>query len=347
VVIGKLEHEQEPPPLVCIEPAHIPIEGVLPARALTRVEYSPNKTSLMTSRADQKAVRSRNTSAYVMLANVSDQTLTVPKSTVLGIAEQASEQLIDRITQRKEPSSDSPLRPQNKNEALYRKLLNGKLDHLTQEDRELIEPILLKYALVFHDDETNDFKGTNAIEHEIPIGNARSIKRPQYRIPYALRKEMQTQVKNMLNKGVIRPSNSPCSAPAIWVPKKSADGIPKYRYCVDFRALNSVTKVDTYPIPVFEEATASLHGSRYFTTLNCQSGFWQVPIKEEHRERTGFTVPSGHYEFTRLPFGLLNSPSNFERLMDIVLRNLIVTHCWIFIDDLIMFSNKLKSTRSD
>jgi hypothetical protein len=96
VVIGKLElqQEQEPPPLVCIDPAHIPIKGVLPARALTRVECSSSKTTLMTSRADHKAVRSPNTSAYVTLANFSDQTLTVPKSTVLGIAEEASEPLI-------------------------------------------------------------------------------------------------------------------------------------------------------------------------------------------------------------------------------------------------------------
>ena len=178
-----------------------------------------------------------------------------------------------------------------------------------------------------HDEETNDFKGTNVIEHEIPIGDERPIRRPQYRTPYALRKEMQTQVDNMLDKGVIRPNNSPWSAPAILVPKKSADDTPKYRFCVDFRTLNSVTKFDTYRIPVFEEATASLHGSRYFTTLDCQSRFWQVPIKEEHRERTAFTVPSGNYEFTRLPFGLSHSPSNFQRLMDIVLRNLLGTHC--------------------
>ena len=115
--------------------------------------------------------------------------------------------------------------------------------------------------------------------------------------------------------------------------QEKLDGNPKYRFCVDFRALNSVTKFDTYSIPVFQDATVSLHGSRYFTTLDCQCGFWQVPIKEEHRERTEFTVPSGLYEFTRLPFGLSNSPSNFHRLMDIVLRNFIGTHCWIFIGD--------------
>jgi hypothetical protein len=137
----------------------------------------------------------------------------------------------------------------------------------------LIKPIQVKYAHVFHDEETNDYKGTNVMEHEIPIGDARPIRRPQYRTPYALRQEMKTQVQNMFDKGVIRPSNSPWSAAAILVPKKSPVGKPKYRCCVDFRALNAVTKFDTYPLSVFEEAKASLHGSRYFTTLECQSGF--------------------------------------------------------------------------
>jgi hypothetical protein len=124
-----------------------------------------------------------------MLANFSDQTLTVAKSTVLGIVEEASEALIDRVNQRKEPDSDRPQKPQRKkkNKALYRKLLNGKLDHLSQEDRELIEPIILKYAHVLHDKESNYFKGINVMEHAIPIGDARTIRRPQYRTPYALR----------------------------------------------------------------------------------------------------------------------------------------------------------------
>jgi hypothetical protein len=148
---------------------------------------------------------------------------------------------------------------------------------------------------------------------------------------------METQVQNMFDKGVIRPRNFPWSAPAILVPKKSPESIPKYRFCVDFRAPNAVTKFDTYPLPFFEKATASLHGFRYFTTTDCQSGFCQVPIKDVHRERTGFTVPSAHYEFNRLQFGLSNSPSKFQRRMDIVLRNLIGTQVFIFIDDLIIF----------
>jgi hypothetical protein len=81
-----------------------------------------------------------------------------------------------------------------------------------------------------------------------------------------------------------------------------------------------------------------LHGSKYFSVLDCYSGFWKVPIKEEHRERTRFTVPFGHYNFNRLPFGLSNNPSNFQSLMDFVLRNHIGVQCYIFIDDIIIFS---------
>jgi len=176
------------------------------------------------------------------------------------------------------------------------------------------------------------------MEHQILVGDTPPIRRPQYRTPYALRHEMEAQVENMLEKGIIRASSSPWLAPAILVPKKTADGKQKYWFCVDFRALNAGTKFDSYPLPVFEKTTSTLFGSRYFSILDCYSGFWQVPIKEEHKERTGFTVPRGHYEFNRLPFGLSNSPSNFQPLMDIVLKILVGTECWVFIDDVIVFS---------
>jgi hypothetical protein len=189
------------------------------------------------------------------------------------------------------------------------------LNHFIPEERQLIEPVLIEYAHVFYDEEYNQFKGTNVIEHEIILSDTKPTKRPPYRTPYALRDEMKEQVQKMLDQGVIRESNTPCSAPALLVPKMSRDGKPRFRFCVNLRALNAVTRFDSYPLPIFEERTSTLHGSRYFTTLDCYSGFWQVSIKE-HRERTAFTVPGGHYEFNRLPFGLSNSPSNFQRLMD-------------------------------
>ena len=147
---------------------------------------------------------------------------------------------------------------------------------------------------MFHDEDTNDINCTDVMEHQILLGNTAPVRRPQYRTQYGPRHELEVQVVNMLDKGIIRASNSLWSATGFLVPKKTADGEQKYRFCVDFRGPNAATKFDSYPLPVFEETTSTIFGSRYFSVLDCYSGFWQVPIKEEHKERTGFTVQQGH-----------------------------------------------------
>ena len=126
------------------------------------------------------------------------------------------------------------------------------------------------------------------MEHQILVGDTPPIRQPQYRTPYALRQEMGAQIENMLKNEIIRESNSAWSAPGILVQKKTKDGKPKYRFCVDFRAVNAATKFYPYPLPVFEETTSSLFGSGDFSVLDCYSGFRQVPINEEHKERAGF-----------------------------------------------------------
>jgi len=202
-----------------------------------------------------------------------------------------------------------------------------------------MEPVLRKYRHVFHVKGSNDFRGTDLIEHRIVTGDAKPIRKPPYRVPFALRKEMDKQVQDMLEKGVIEESSSPWSAPAILVPKKCLDGRPKYRFCVDFRALNAVTQFDTYPLPLIEQASSALHGSKYFSTIDLYSGFWQVKIAEENKMKTAFSTPSGHYHFQRLPYGLSNSPASFQRLMDVVLRNLTGELCYVFIDDVLVFAD--------
>jgi transposase InsO family protein len=273
-----------------------------------------------------------------MVANLSDEEQTIPKATVLGIAEETTEALVDKINPKVEPRlcpSEIQQR-QARNKELYQKLLQGKLDHLSTEDRQEIEPVLLKYAHVFHDDESNDFKGTDLVEHEIHVGNARPIKRPPYKVPYALRDEMKRQVDDMLKRGIIRESKSPWSAPAILVKKKSLNGNQSYRFCIDFRGLNSVTKMDSYPLPQITETTANLYGSKYFSVLDLYSGFHQLSIKEEHKELTGFSVPHGKFECNRMSFGLCGAPSSFQRLMDVALRDMVGTELYVYMDDVIL-----------
>jgi hypothetical protein len=116
----------------------------------------------------------------VLLANFSQEKLTLPKATVLGLAEEVSEALTDRINIEKPQGTGSPNSPQMgaRHKALYDKLLGGKLDHLNKNEKRLIEPVLQKYAHVFHDEETNDFKSRNVIEHKIVVTDPTPIRRP-------------------------------------------------------------------------------------------------------------------------------------------------------------------------
>jgi hypothetical protein len=131
-----------------------------------------------------------------MLANFSNETLILPKATTVGVAEEISESTVNRINAKAETNPNEPPKPtrKRKDEALYNKLLQGKLDNLTPEERQHIEPVIEKYAHIFHDEETNDFKGTSVIEHQIPVGDAQPIRRPPYSTPYALRGEMEQQI---------------------------------------------------------------------------------------------------------------------------------------------------------
>lgn len=176
--------------------------------------------------------------------------------------------------------------------------------------------------------------------HKIETGLAAPIRKAPYKSPFALGREMNRQVQKMLDKGVISPSHSPWSAPVVLVPKKTENEVPRYRFCFDFRALNAVNKYDSYPLPQFEETASTLSDSKYFSVLDCYSGFWQINIHEPHREKTVFSVLSlGHYQYNRLSYGLSNSLASFQRLMNLFLKNLTGTECSVFIDDCIVYSD--------
>jgi hypothetical protein len=107
-----------------------------------------------------------------------------------------------------------------------------------------------------------------------------------------------------------------------------------------------VTQFDAYPLPILEEAVATLHGSKYFMVIDCYSGLWQTKLAEEDKIKTAFSTPSGHYQFHRLPYGLSNSPASFQRLMDLVLRDLTGTEYFTFIYDILIFANDIQTSSS-
>jgi hypothetical protein len=132
--------------------------------------------------------------------------------------------------------------------------------------------------------------------------------------------EIKRQVTQMLEDGIITPSNSGWNFPLIVVPKKmDASGKKKWRICVDFRKLNEIMIGDSYPIPNIQDILHKLGRARYFTALDCASGYLQVPIAEEDRHKTAFSTANSHFEFKRMPFRLKSAPSTFHRMMNNIL----------------------------
>jgi hypothetical protein len=142
----------------------------------------------------------------------------------------------------------------------------------------------------------------------------------------------------MLEDKIIKPSQSAWNFPILLTPKKlDAPGKHKWRIYVDFRKLNDVTVGDSFPLPNIQDVLDKLGRARYFSALDCASGYWQVPLAEKDREKTAFRSATGHYEYLRMPFGLKSAPSTFQRLINQVFLGLIGTRCFCYLDDVILF----------
>ena len=178
---------------------------------------------------------------------------------------------------------------------------------------------------------------TDTIECKIDTGESKPIKTRPYRIPLQDRHVVDKAIDEMLAAKVISRSQSPWSFGLVVVSKK--DG--SKRLCVDFRKLNEVTKRNSYPLPLIDDLLSLLGKSKYFTSLDLKSGYWQVKMAEEDREKTAFACHKGLFQFNVMPFGLANAPSVFMMLMSIVLGGL-EDFAVAYIDDVLIFSESLE-----
>jgi hypothetical protein len=138
----------------------------------------------------------------------------------------------------------------------------------------------------------------------------------------------------MLQQGLIQPSTNPWSFPVVVVKKKNG----KFRFCVNYKPLNDITKKDNYPLPRIDEMLDTLQDAQWFTTLDLASGYWQIKVKKEDQKKTAFITKFGTYEFKVMPFGLCNAPATFQRTMDKVLQRIKDKFVLVYLDDVIIFS---------
>jgi hypothetical protein len=219
----------------------------------------------------------------------------------------------------------------------FEKCAQEKLLHLETRDRLILKPVLYQYEHLFYGIGSRKLGCTNLVEHEIEKGGARPIKWNPYRIPHALKPVVEKHINEMLERKIIEPSISLWSSSIVLVQKKSKDGSMKYRFCVDYRALNVVTKPDVYLIPNILHTLDSLGQSKIFIVLDMASGYHQIPIKPNIGKRPHFRA-RGHFQFIKMPFGLNNAPATYQRCIDVVLLGLKGIDCLVYLDDIICFS---------
>jgi len=208
--------------------------------------------------------------------------------------------------------------------------------------------LLTKYSDVFSQGDS-DIGQTKLVEHSIPVlEDTKPIKHLPRRLGPEKEKQVEKQVNKLLEQGLIYPGEGAWSHPVVLVRKKTLkpDDAPEWRFCIDYRKLNSVTKKDVYPIPRIDESLDSLAGSEYFSTLDMCSSYWQVPLDKDAQEKSAFITRSGLWNWRVLPFGLTNAPACFERLMEKVLRGLHWKSLLIYLDDVIIFSDTFSNHMS-
>ena len=196
--------------------------------------------------------------------------------------------------------------------------------------------ILNKYNNVFAKDRT-DLGTCSILKHRIDTNGSAPIRQHLRRTPKAFDSEEEKYLKEQLDAKVIVPSQSAWASPVVLVRKKDNT----VRWCCDFRKLNEVTVKDAYPLPRIDMCLDSLATAKYFSTMDLQSGYWQLEVHPDDRHKTAFTTKYGLFEYAKLLMGLCKAPRTFQRCMELIFRGLQWRTILIYLDDIIVFSSTL------
>lgn len=182
-----------------------------------------------------------------------------------------------------------------------------------------------------------DLGCTSLISHEIPLLDEVPVRQRYRRLPPSEYEVVKAHINQLLEAQVIRESCSPYASPIVLMRKKDRS----LRLCVDYRQLNHKTRKDALPLLRIEESLDALSGAHWFSTLDHASGYNQVPVAEKDKAKTAFCTPSGLFEFNRMPFGLCNAQSTFQRLMQCLFGEQHCQSLLLYLDYIVFFSSTI------
>ncbi|CAF4649358.1 unnamed protein product [Rotaria sp. Silwood2] len=324
---------------------HVPISSA----TLVSFTSDSKKCTKLNVQVPNALVEIKDFSFYMCVYNSNKYVHTMAANTQLGsIHYQSNDEMMYNILNSPNPSSmteQSALLNSIQTNEQHESPNTSSLDDVLQElvahidnkhHRNDFLNILRQNGRAF--DTSKMTRANTKIRHTINTGDHLLISvRPYYKTVQQ-RKEIQQEVEKLLDQGILRPSHSPWSSPVLL--KKKPDGT--YRFLVDFRRLNAITKKDSYPQPSAEELLHRLAGHRYFTKLDLKSGYFQIPIDELDIQKTAIVTQDGLYEFTVLAQGLMNAPPTFQRVMNELLANGRWDYVVVYLDDIVIFSKTIE-----
>lgn len=224
----------------------------------------------------------------------------------------------------------------NFNEHVEENTFNVITNHLKVNEELIIKELIDKFKNIFAKDKY-DVGTVKDYEARIDLIREEYCSKRPYRCTIEDKKEIETQISELLKRKKIEDSYGPFAAPVTLAFKKEENR--KSRLCIDFRDLNKLIIPQSQPFPRIEDLMLKTRNCKYFSKLDINSAFWSIPLRIEDRIKTGFVTQEGHFQWTCLPFGLKTSPAIFQRILSNIIRKHELSNFAVnYIDDILVFS---------